>query len=458
VQLRVDLVTSKKQDLSAADFYRKITGLASELAAIDTPLRDEEILAYLFVGLPIEYDPFVTAMTTKTEALSLDDVFAHLVSFEDRLLRHQAELQQSFGASANYAGRGGRGRGHGDRGRGTRERGGGAPNVEDIRATDLRVLSAKSAKNSAILPSDASTAWMNRTRKRALRPMSPPTPTRLMPTGTTTLGGTDHITSDLARLTMREQYHGADSVQVGNNVGLRILHTGSCSLNTTNRPLALTNVLHVPKNFKHLLSVHKLTRDNNVFFEFHPWNYFIKDRATRKLLLEGRCESGLYPIKSSAVKSLRHALVSHSVRPDQWHARLGHPTLPVVRSILRLNNLSCSKEPSESSVCNACQLAKSHQLPYKLSIHRTTAPLELIHSDVWGPAPVSVGCYKYYISFIDYFTKFTWLYLMKDRTEAQHIFRLFQAHVERLLNTKIEVSNLTGVGNIKNCTPKFSLP
>lgn len=83
-------------------------------------------------------------------------------------------------------------------------------------------------------------------------------------------------------------------------------------------------------------------------------------------------------------------------------------------------------------------MAKSHQLPYKLSIHRTTAPLELIHSDVWGPAPVSVGGYKYYISFIDDFTKFTWLYLIKDRTEAQHIFCLFQAHVERLLNTKIK--------------------
>jgi hypothetical protein len=132
VQLRVDLATSKKQDLSAADFYRKITGLASKLAAIDAPLRDEEILAYLFAGLPVEYDPFVTAMTTKTEALSLDNVFAHLVSFEDRLLRHQAELQQSFEASANYAGRGGgrggRDRGHGDHGRGARERGGGAPN------------------------------------------------------------------------------------------------------------------------------------------------------------------------------------------------------------------------------------------------------------------------------------------------------------------------------------------
>jgi hypothetical protein len=112
---------------------------------------------------------------------------------------------------------------------------------------------------------------------------------------------TDHITSDLDRLAMREQYHGADTVQVGNGAGLRILHTGSCSLNTDTRPLALNNVLHVPDISKHLLSVHKLSRDNNIFFEFHPWYYFIKDRATRKLLLEGKCEYGLYPLQPSDV-------------------------------------------------------------------------------------------------------------------------------------------------------------
>jgi hypothetical protein len=203
---------------------------------------------------------------------------------------------------------------------------------------------------------------------------------------------------------MREQYHGGDTVQVGNGAGLRILHTGSCSINTNTRPLALSNVLHVPEISKHLLSGHKLSRDNNVFFEFHPWYYFIKDRATRKLLLEGKCESDLYPLKPFDVESL---LVGYSAQPDQWHARFGHPSSLIVRCILRLNNLPCLKESSVSSVCNACQLAKSHQLPYNTSIHRTTMPLEIIHSDVWGPAPISVGGYKYYISFIDDFTKFT---------------------------------------------------
>jgi transposase InsO family protein len=104
---------------------------------------------------------------------------------------------------------------------------------------------------------------------------------------------------------------------------------------------------------------------------------------------------------------------------------------------LHLNKILC---PSESSlpVCNACQLAKSHQLPYNNSVHQSTSPLEMIFSDVWGPAPQSVGGFKYYISFIDDFSKFCWIYLMHDRSEVPRIFRQFQTHVERLLNTKIK--------------------
>jgi transposase InsO family protein len=62
----------------------------------------------------------------------------------------------------------------------------------------------------------------------------------------------------------------------------------------------------------------------------------------------------------------------------------------------------------------------------------------MIFSDVWGHASLSVGGFKYYISFINDFSKFSWMYLMHDRTEAHHIFLQIQSHVERLLNTKIK--------------------
>jgi hypothetical protein len=121
VQIRVELATVKKRDMFAAGFFCKITSLIVELVATDAPLRDEEVLTYLLAGLLTDYDPFVTSMTIKAEALSLDDVFAHLVAFEAGKLQHLADLQLNHGTSVNYVGHGGSSRGHG---RGERVRGG----------------------------------------------------------------------------------------------------------------------------------------------------------------------------------------------------------------------------------------------------------------------------------------------------------------------------------------------
>ena len=133
-------------------------------------------------------------------------------------------------------------------------------------------------------------------------------------------GATDHITGDLDRLVVPECYHGGEQVQVGNGVGLHILHTGHSSINTVARSLALRNILHMPEISKHLLSVHKFSGDNDIFFKYHPWHFYIKDRQSRKSLLDGRCESGLYPIKPSNVDDLKHASIANLLlMPNDMH-------------------------------------------------------------------------------------------------------------------------------------------
>ena len=88
-------------------------------------------------------------------------------------------------------------------------------------------------------------------------------------------------------------------------------------------------------------------------------------------------------------------------------------------------------------MCDACQKGKSHQLPYPKSSSESSAPLELVFSDVWGPAIPSVGRNKYYVSFIDDYSKFTWIYLLKNKSDVFQKFHDFQHHVERLFDKKI---------------------
>jgi histone deacetylase 1/2 len=88
-------------------------------------------------------------------------------------------------------------------------------------------------------------------------------------------------------------------------------------------------------------------------------------------------------------------------------------------------------------VCDPCHQTKSHQGPYPVSTSVSTVPLEQVFSDVWGPAPASVGKHQYYVSFIDDYSKFTWIYLLKKRSEVYQVFLNFQQFVERKFSRKI---------------------
>ena len=60
-----------------------------------------------------------------------------------------------------------------------------------------------------------------------------------------------------------------------------------------------------------------------------------------------------------------------------------------------------------------------------------------------GPVPIdSVNGFKYYVAFVDHFTRFTWLYLLANKSEVHAKFVQFRAMVETQFNTKIKILKL----------------
>jgi hypothetical protein len=162
--------------------------------------------------------------------------------------------------------------------------------------------------------------------------------------------------------------------------------------------------------------------------------FFVKYRDTREPILRGHCRGGLYEIKAPIIKQ---ALNSVKVSRNTWHSRLGHLALQVVQHVLHRHDLPSIGESNKvTSVCDACQQGKSHQLPFSLSTRVTQSPLEIIYSDVWGPAQNSISGHHFYVSFVDAYSRFTWLYLLKHKSDVYNVFLQFQKHVERLLNRK----------------------
>jgi hypothetical protein len=155
----------------------------------------------------------------------------------------------------------------------------------------------------------------------------------------------------------------------------------------------LCNILRVPNASKNLFSVHRFTYDNRVFIEFHLFYFLIKDQVTGKTIHRGRCVGGLYHLISSLVsssQSQKYVFVAAKPSQAKWHSRLGHPSSTIVSQTISKNKLACIRE-SIDSICDSCQRAKSHQLPYPVSTSVSIAPLQLVFSDVWGHATTSVG-------------------------------------------------------------------
>jgi histone deacetylase 1/2 len=242
--------------------------------------------------------------------------------------------------------------------------------------------------------------------------------------------------SELQKHTTHQPYYGHDKVHTANGASMPISHIGQASLLTSHpsRQLHLRNTLRVPSVTRNLLYVPKLTLDNNVLCEFHPFDLLIKDRATRDVLLSGRLSQGLYRLEDPTLSRVFSGI---RVSSSQWHSRLGHPATPIVRHILHRHELPLESSNKELGVCDACQQGKSHQLPFVSSTREVKSPLEIVFSDVWGPAQTSVSGHNYYVSFIDAYSRFTWLYLIKRKSDVFDIFVQFQKHVERLLQHKI---------------------
>ena len=158
---------------------------------------------------------------------------------------------------------------------------------------------------------------------------------------------------------------------------------------------------------------------------------FIKDLAMKKTLLRGDREGGIYPLKTlrSSFNKETHAAAKTS--KSRWHSHLGHPSLSVVQQILSKSHVPFVLESNKEQVSDAYQQGKSHQLPYPMSNSVSSRPLELVFLDVWGPAPTSVGRNNYYVSFIDDFSKFTWIYLLRHKSGVYQKFHDFSSMVER---------------------------
>ena len=219
-----------------------------------------------------------------------------------------------------------------------------------------------------------------------------------------------------------------EAVGVG-NIQLKMLFKVS---NT--KKAVMYDVLHVPKLACNLFSVQEAAKKGNTikFDQSRCWIRGSKGTLQGMGSLAGK----LYHLKCNVITGKENATVVSEDLPDVdlWHQRLGYlnrqlNTL-VDRDLVSGIKLSTA---SKLSFCEGCVDGKMQRKPFKTVTHQQSKrKLELIHSDVCGPLQVeSIGGSRYFVTFIDDFSRCVSVFFIKHKTEVFEKFKLFETMVTK---------------------------
>lgn len=150
-------------------------------------------------------------------------------------------------------------------------------------------------------------------------------------------------------------------------------------------------------------------------------------------------------------------LVSPVNTAELWHRRLGHINAEYLNKMPELVDglVFSGKSDIQKQNCEVCCEAKQTRLPFPKKGSRAESFLQVVHSDVCGPMDKwSVGGSKYFLTFIDDYSRMCHLYFLKTKDEVLQKFKEYKCLVEKQKNSSIKVLRTDNGGEY--CNKEFS--
>jgi hypothetical protein len=141
---------------------------------------------------------------------------------------------------------------------------------------------------------------------------------------------------------------------------------------------------------------------------------------------------------SSFVNANRKRKRTQDASSKLWHCRLGHISRGRIKILVK-NDILPPLEFSDLEQCRECIKGK-YTKKIKKDAKRSTGILQIIHTDICGPFPMkSVEGYDSFITFIDDYSRYGYIYSIKERTETLDKFKIFKVKVKNWHNLKIKI-------------------
>ena len=421
------------------DHINKVRDLASQLRDTGVKLDDEEIIAVIFLSLPDQYNTLTVALQSRKDIPDLEEVCEKLINEHNR--QAQASHSEVKDERALVA--------HGSRR--------GIPGKRDMECffckkkghikKDCRKWKAANKENDISKRENTrESAYLSADREYLLLSSEG----KLNIKWCLDSGATQHMT---AQRTVLENYRPADikEIYLGDNSTVKVMGQGDIKLTTKckngNKNLRLSNVLHIPALDKNLISIQRLAEKGvRILFDTNSCDLIT---GNDDVIGTGKKSNKLYYLNTeSKLGDELHVAAEGSECSDKhkgniWHKRLSHLNNEAVKYMWK-NNMAADIEKInpkyESKVCESCAYGKITRTPSpKNEPKRASKKLELVHSDICGPmSESSHGGQRYFITFIDDFSRMTHIYFLKQKSECLGAFQLFVSYAENLTDERIK--------------------
>ncbi|KAJ9552349.1 hypothetical protein OSB04_016394 [Centaurea solstitialis] len=388
-----------KEGMPFKEHLDELNSILMDLKNVEVKIEDEDVALILLVSLPASYENFVNSFVVGRDTITM----------EERLIRIKDENGRKR-EGCHYCKEPGHWKNECPK---LRAKGSTAVVNDDSGSEDDLVLTVV-ANDNLSLEDDLVLSVGNRINYSIELILD--------------TGGSFHITLHKEWFNTYEKV-ATGSVSMGNDMSCDVVGIGSVSIKMHDGVVrTLTDVRHVPEMKKNLISLGLLDKNGIKY------------------------SGGGSTIVWSAAPA-HSSIENESDFTRLWHMRLGHVSEKGM-IILGKKGILGSHKVADLAFCVHCIFGKQRRASFPKAVHTTKSTLDYLHADYWGPSQVpSLGGGRYFLSIIDDYSRMTWVFIMKHKSEAFGKFKDWKVLIENKVGKKIK--RLRTDNGLEFCSGEF---
>lgn len=245
-----------------------------------------------------------------------------------------------------------------------------------------------------------------------------------------------------------------EMIRMPNGSNVMCKYIGTVEIAGDKNVVQLKNVLYVPEFTRNFISVFKvLSEGYDVWFKSDGLRVSILKGRTE--IASGRKEDGLFVLNLNGGGRMNSAYNNNTMNSElnninsggqsatlmEWHRKLGHLNTDSILKMSRENlvvglNIT-SQRKSQCDVCIKCKITEE-SYPVQAQ-HRASEALYRVHSDVCEMPSLSYGGAKYFVTFIDDYSRYVKVYPLKAKSDVFECWLNYKNLIENQIGHHIKV-------------------